>query len=125
MVVDDNADAANSLAMLLELEGHEVEPVYTSQQALTRAQLMKPEVVLLDIGLPEIDGYEVARRLRALPATARTRLIALSGYGQNEDKERSRAAGFDHHLTKPVDFAMLQKVLAATGAERNISQDDQ
>ncbi len=113
LVVDDNADSANSLAMLLELEGHEVESVYSSQKALERVESLKPDVVLLDIGLPDMSGYEVARRMRALPGLARARLIALTGYGQTEDKQRTRDAGFDDHLTKPVDFALLQKALAA------------
>jgi CheY-like chemotaxis protein len=113
LVVDDNEDSARSLAMILELEGHQVESVYSSQHALERVALFAPDVVLLDIGLPDMNGYEVARRIRALPEAMGIQLIALSGYGQAEDKENSRRAGFDYHLTKPVDFGTLQLALAA------------
>ena len=99
--------------MILELEGHQVESVYSSQHALERVELFAPDAVLLDIGLPDMNGYEVARRIRALPEAAGIHLVALSGYGQAEDKENSRRAGFDNHLTKPVDFGMLQLALAA------------
>jgi two-component system, chemotaxis family, CheB/CheR fusion protein len=111
LVVDDNQDSADSLRMLLELEGHQVESVYTAHSALERAQSYHPEVVLLDLGLPGIDGYEVARRMRALPGFEAVRLVALTGFGQPDDKKRSRSAGFDGHLVKPVEFALLQQVL--------------
>jgi PAS domain S-box-containing protein len=113
LVVDDNEDSARSLAMILELEGHQVEPIYSSQHALERVELFAPDAVLLDIGLPDMNGYEVARRIRAMPQAAGVHLIALSGYGQAEDKENSRRVGFDNHLTKPVDFGTLHLVLAA------------
>jgi PAS domain S-box-containing protein len=119
LVVDDNEDSARSLAMILEFESHQVESVYSSQQALERVESFAPDVVLLDIGLPDLDGYEVARRIRALPQAAGIHLIALSGYGQTEDKEHSRQVGFDGHLTKPVDFGLLQLALAA--ASRRVS----
>jgi PAS domain S-box-containing protein len=112
LVVDDNADAANSLAMLLEIDGHEAQAVYTSQQALERVKTFRPEVILLDIGLPEMNGYEVAQRIRSVKGLERVRLVALTGYGQSEDKQRTRDAGFDDHLIKPVDFSSLQRVLA-------------
>jgi len=115
MVVDDNADAANSLAMLLEIDGHEAQAVYTAQQALDRVEALRPDVILLDIGLPEINGYEVARRIRSLKGLEQVRLVALTGYGQSEDKQRTRDAGFDDHLIKPVDFSSLQRVLAWPG----------
>jgi PAS domain S-box-containing protein len=111
LVVDDNADAANSLAMLLEIDGHEAQAVYTSQQALERVETFRPEVILLDIGLPEMNGYEVARRIRCVKGLERVRLIALTGYGQSEDKLRTREAGFDDHLIKPVDFLSLRRAL--------------
>lgn len=110
-IVDDNADAANSLALLLELEGHNVECVHTSQHALERVESFKPDVVLLDLGLPEMNGYDVARFMRALPGMRLTRLVALTGYGQAEDKQRTRDAGFDDHLVKPVDFSLLRRAL--------------
>jgi CheY-like chemotaxis protein len=111
LVVDDNVDAADSLAMLLGLLGHEVELAYDGPAALTAAQQFGPDVVLLDIGLPILDGYEVARRLRA--GSRDLFLIAVSGYGQDSDRERSHQAGFDHHLIKPVDFEVLQKLLSS------------
>jgi CheY-like chemotaxis protein len=86
--------------------------VYTSQQALERVNTFRPEVILLDIGLPEMNGYEVAQRIRSVKGLERVRLVALTGYGQSEDKQRTRDAGFDDHLIKPVDFSSLQRVLA-------------
>jgi signal transduction histidine kinase/CheY-like chemotaxis protein len=112
MVVDDNVDAADSLALLLGLEGHEVECAYSAAAALQRVSAFAPDVVLLDIGLPDIDGYEVARRLRVLPGGVAIRLVALTGYGQAEDRERALTAGFEAHLVKPVDLATLSRVLA-------------
>ena len=114
LVVDDNADAANTLAMLLNLDGHEVRAVYSARTALDEVRGFEPDVVLLDIGLPEMDGYEVARRIREQSAFAGLRLVALTGYGQTEDRQRTRAAGFDDHLVKPVDMKALQEALART-----------
>ncbi len=119
LVVDDNQDAADSLAMILELEGHDVATVYTPQAALARVPTFQPDVALLDIGLPGMNGYELARRLRALPGAATIRLIALTGYGQAEDRERSRAAGFDGHIVKPAELRALQQVIAGTSAHPN------
>jgi signal transduction histidine kinase len=112
LIVDDNADAANSLAEVLDLDGHITAPVYSAREALSRAASFAPDVVLLDLGLPEMDGYEVARRLRERPEFAALRIIALTGYGQAEDVRRSWEVGFDNHLTKPVDFAALDRALA-------------
>lgn len=118
LVVDDNADAADALGLLLEREGHEVCTVYGSADALRRAREWQPEVVLLDIGLPQLDGYEVARRLRRDPALRQPRLIAITGYGQVDDRDRAHAAGFDEHLVKPVDLRALTTALAAATAAR-------
>jgi CheY-like chemotaxis protein len=112
LVVDDNRDAAESLAMLLSLDGHDVQAVFTPEQALERVATFQPEVMLLDIGLPGMDGYEVARRVRALPGGRQIRLIALTGYGQTEDRRRALAAGFNDHLVKPVEPARLAQSLA-------------
>jgi CheY-like chemotaxis protein len=112
LVVDDNIDAADSLALLLGLEGHQTECAYTAAGALQRVSAFAPQVVLLDIGLPDMDGYEVARRLRALPTGAAMTLVALTGYGQAEDRERALASGFDTHLVKPVDLVALARILA-------------
>jgi PAS domain S-box-containing protein len=111
LVVDDNADAVASLALLLRLAGHEVRTAGDGPAALELAPRFRPEAVLLDIGLPGMDGYEVARRLRALPELKDVLLMALTGYGQEEDRRRAREAGFDHYLTKPVEPAALQRLL--------------
>jgi CheY-like chemotaxis protein len=110
LIVDDNIDAAMSLAQVLALDGHVAEAVYGATDALRRAPAFAPDIVLLDIGLPEMDGYEVARRMRA--AGIRSILIALTGYGQAEDQQLARDAGFDAHMTKPVDFDALQLLIA-------------
>jgi PAS domain S-box-containing protein len=112
LIVDDNVDAADLIALLLQSEGHETQAVYTSKDALETVQAFKPEIMLLDIGLPEMDGYEVARRLRSLPGLKDMRLIALTGYGQAKDRERTRAAGFDDHLVKPVELLALKRSMA-------------
>jgi signal transduction histidine kinase len=109
LVVDDNADAADSLTLLLKLDGHQTQSVHTPSAALECAQRFEPEVILLDIGLPGMDGYEVARRIRA--RGSRARLIALTGYGQSEDVQRAREAGFDEHLVKPADPQELRRKL--------------
>jgi len=111
LIVDDNVDSADSLAMILNHSGHRAEPVYTGADALERAATFDPEFVLLDIGLPGIDGYEVARQLKGRSANAR--LIALTGYGQPADVRRAREAGFDRHLVKPVDLQRLLRELRA------------
>jgi PAS domain S-box-containing protein len=116
LVVDDNVDAAESIGTLLRLWGHEVRLAHTGPEALEAAGVYHPEVVVLDIGLPGINGHEVARRLRQQPGTERTVLVALTGYGQDEDRRRSMEAGFDHHLTKPVQPETLEELLAAIGS---------
>ena len=116
LIVDDNADAANSLSELLKMDGHTTHPVFSAEDALSNAESFAPDVVLLDIGLPRIDGYEVARRMRLISLTGPT-IVALTGYGQAEDRERAQAAGFDAHLVKPVDLAALAKLLARPGPQ--------
>jgi two-component system CheB/CheR fusion protein len=111
--VEDNVDMARSLALLLDRAGCETKVVHDGLAALESANGFRPEVVLLDIGLPGLDGYEVARRLRAVPEHAGLRLVAVSGYGQALDRRQSRDAGFDEHLVKPVDLETLLEVLAA------------
>ena len=112
LVVDDNLDAAESLALLLRAQGHEVRRAHSGPEALEIARDFMPEVILLDIGLPGMDGYEVARAVRADGVLARCHVIAVTGYGRDEDRRRSSEAGFDHHLVKPVTLAALQAVLA-------------
>jgi PAS domain S-box-containing protein len=114
LIVDDNQDAADSLALVLRFEGHEASVAYSAQAAIDAVQSSQPEFVLLDIGLPNMDGYEVARRIRASGACAH--IIALTGYGQLEDRQRSAAAGFAAHLVKPVDIGMLRSMLSETSA---------
>jgi two-component system CheB/CheR fusion protein len=119
LVVDDNVDVAESVALLLqEGLGHEVRVAHSGPQALELAREFRPEAVICDIGLPGMDGYEVARRLRRLPEGDSALLVALSGYGQEEDRQRSREAGFDVHLLKPVGWATLQPVLTQLGTVR-------
>ena len=113
LLADDNRDAADSLAMLLEMNGHSVTLGYTGEQALQLARQSVPSVMILDIGMPDITGYEVARRVRAEPWGRDVYLIAVTGWGQAEDKARAIAAGFDHHLTKPVDPDEVENVLQA------------
>ena len=115
LIVDDNRDAADSLAMLLQFEGRQTLCVYSGEEAIEQLAAFDPQLVLLDIGLPGIDGYEVARRLKA--AAPALRVIALSGYGQLEDRQRSAAAGFDAHLIKPVDLDALKHVLALASGQ--------
>lgn len=112
LIVDDNADAANSLAMLLALRGHETQVAFSARAALERIESFHPEVVLLDIGLPEINGYELARQLRARPTLQGVRLVALTGFAQAEDQQRARSAGFDDHVVKPVSLSALERALA-------------
>jgi CheY-like chemotaxis protein len=116
LIVDDNEDAANSLAMILKLGGHETASVYTAADALARAAAFRPDVVLLDIGLPGMDGYEVAQQMRELPGLRDVRLVAVTGYGRSEDRIRAREAGFDDHLVKPVEFSLLERALAGVRA---------
>ncbi|MDL2717881.1 MAG: response regulator [Acidobacteriota bacterium] len=111
LVVDDNVDAALTLAELLALEGHETHVAHDGPSAVDAARRLSPDVAILDIGLPGFDGHEVARRLRAEPALKGVLLVALSGWVQPDDRTRSREAGFDHHLAKPVEFKNLERVL--------------
>lgn len=113
LVVDDNKDAAESLAMMLELSGHDTRLAYSGPEALDAARQFLPQVVVLDIGLPGLNGYEVAQRLREDPAFGRPLLAALTGWGAEEDQRRARSAGFDWHFVKPVDASKLEDVLTA------------
>lgn len=110
LVADDNADALESLATLLALRGHEVYRAADGLSALESAQRYQPEIALLDIGMPQLDGYEVARRIRASPWRESMQLVALTGWGQESDRQRSRESGFNNHLTKPVDHELLTRL---------------
>ena len=107
LVVDDNVDAADTLEALLCLDGFEVTTVYDGFAAVNAANTIAPDVVVMDIGMPGMDGYEAAQMIRTQPGGGRVRLIALTGWGQSGDKKRAGEAGFDHHLVKPVDYDML------------------
>jgi CheY-like chemotaxis protein len=117
LVVDDNEDAATSLALLLEHLGHEVMTASDGQDGVTKAAALRPHVVFLDLGMPTMDGIEAARRLRALPDGEATILIALTGWGQERDVARTRAAGFDHHLLKPIEPDSFERLFSRRTAE--------
>jgi CheY-like chemotaxis protein len=112
LVVDDNQDSAKTLATVLRLTGNEVRTAFDGMKAVEAAEAFHPDVAVLDIGLPELNGYDVARRIRQEPWGREIVLIALTGWGQEADKREARAAGFNHHLVKPVNHAALQKLLA-------------
>lgn len=114
LVVDDNVDAAMTIGSLLKAWGHEVQSVFNGTAALETARSFRPEIILLDIGLPDMSGYEVAKQLRSEPALGGTIIAALTGYGQESDRNQSFAAGFDYHLTKPPDPKVLESLLAAS-----------
>ncbi|CAN7615105.1 hybrid sensor histidine kinase/response regulator [Massilia sp. LjRoot122] len=114
MVVDDNQDAAETLTMALGMFGCEVRVAHSAEAALDIAARFTPQVALLDIGLPDMNGYELARRLRGMPAMAQAVLIATTGWGQEKDREMAFGAGFNHHLTKPIDFEQLRRLLASS-----------
>jgi CheY-like chemotaxis protein len=118
LVVDDNVDAADTLATFLEMLGLQTQRAHDGPSAIAAAPGFRPDVVLLDIGLPGMSGYEVAKALRAHPGLGRVHLIALTGWGAEEDRRRAMAAGFDHHLTKPVDLGVLEDVLRQVQVEQ-------
>jgi PAS domain S-box-containing protein len=120
MIVDDNADAANLLSLLVEELGHTTTVALNASIALERAHEHPPQMLFLDIGLPDMDGYELARRLRTMPETEEAVLVAVTGYGQWEDKERARAAGFDHHLVKPINLTEITALIVSLGHETSI-----
>ncbi|HVR97578.1 MAG TPA: response regulator, partial [Thermoanaerobaculia bacterium] len=114
LVVDDNRDSADSLTMMLKLLGHEVATAYNGLQAVEMAESFQPDVALLDLGMPGLNGYDAARRIRQQTERHDVVLVALTGWGQEEDKRRSQEAGFDAHIVKPVDLAALEKLLAGS-----------
>jgi CheY-like chemotaxis protein len=115
--VDDSADAANSLAMVLRRLGNEIQTAHDGLEAVQTAATFRPDVVLLDIGLPKMNGYEAAKLIRDQSRGGKIAIIAVSGWGQDEDKRRAFEAGFDHHLTKPVEPAALNRLLALIAPE--------
>ncbi len=111
LVVDDNVDSAISMAMLLRMSGNETRIAHDGEAALQMADSFKPDLVLLDIGLPKLDGYEVARRIRSQPWGSGMHLVAVTGWGQDEDRRNTAQAGFDLHMVKPVDLESLDKLM--------------
>jgi len=118
LVVDDNVDAAQTLAILLRAIGHDVRSAHDGPTALQVAVDFCPNVVLLDIGLPGMNGYEVAKEMREQPSLKTALLIAITGYGQESDRRRSLEAGFDRHLVKPAAFDELRKILASVSGKK-------
>jgi two-component system CheB/CheR fusion protein len=118
LVVEDLHDSAETSAHLLRLWGYQTAIACNGERALEEAKTFHPDVVLLDIGLPGMDGYELARRLRQMEETAKALLVAITGYGQADDVKRSKEAGIDYHFLKPVDHAQLRKVLSQTQPQR-------
>jgi CheY-like chemotaxis protein len=123
LVADDNQDAADSLAMILEMGGHDVRVVHDGRSALTIAQTFRPDTALLDIGMPQLNGYQVAQALRKETWGAGIILIALTGWGQESDRQQAIEAGFDRHLTKPVDLDALEALLSEDADRRVILGD--
>jgi CheY-like chemotaxis protein len=117
LVVDDNQDVADTCLMLIELSGHQVRSAYTGREAIDVAETFRPQVILTDIGLPDIDGYEFARVIRSRPWAKATVLVAISGWGPGERQTQSEAAGFNHHLTKPIDPSTIESLLASLAAD--------
>ncbi len=113
LVVEDSEDARESLRLLLTMAGHEVKTAEDGPTGLLMLQSFRPEVAFVDVGLPGMDGYELARLARSLPATRGTRLVALTGYGQAEDRRRALDAGFDAHVAKPVDPGTMEDLLGS------------
>jgi CheY-like chemotaxis protein len=118
LVADDNQDAAESLTLQLQLAGHEVKTVHDGLEALDVAKAFQPQIVVLDLGMPRLDGYETARRMRLQSWSTRPTLIALTGWGQQQDRQRTSQAGFDVHLVKPVSEAQLFRALASAGQRK-------
>jgi CheY-like chemotaxis protein len=122
LVVDDNEDSANSLAVLLRRDGNTVRTAYDGLAAIAAAESFHAEVVLLDIGLPALDGYHVARQIRQTPWGRDIVLVAVTGWGQENDRRRTREAGFDAHLVKPVDFGLVRGLLGRAPAPERLGQ---
>jgi CheY-like chemotaxis protein len=111
LVVDDNRDSADSLAMLLDMKGHDARVAYDGESALAAARAFLPQLVLTDLAMPNVDGFGLLRELRSNPLLSLTRVVAMSGFGQASDREQSLAAGFDAHLVKPLEIGVLDSLL--------------
>lgn len=124
LVVDDNQDTADSLALMLEAMGHEARTAYDGARAIALADEFRPDLILMDIGMPRFNGFQAAQRIRAQPWADRVVLIAITGWAREEDKECSKEAGFDAHLTKPVDLKLLFRLLSAMNQPPSALGDD-
>jgi CheY-like chemotaxis protein len=111
LIVDDNVDAASTLSMLLRSDTHQIETAYSGREALKTVIAFMPDIVFLDIGMPEMDGYEVARAIRGMPEAGNPVLVALTGWGGENDRRRSQEVGFNEHLTKPADVSVIYATL--------------
>ena len=118
LVVDDNRDSAESLALMLAMSGSETRTAHDGMAAIGTAEAFRPDLVLLDIGLPQLTGYEVCRRIRQEPWGREMLLVAVTGWGQDEDREKSRQAGFDAHFVEPIELDSLRTLLASAGSGR-------
>jgi len=121
LIADDNKDAADSIGMLLRMNGHDVRVVYNGLDAVATANSMQPDAIVLDIGMPKLNGFDVARQIRRQAWAGRAVLVALSGWGQPDDRLRSQQAGFDQHLIKPVEPDALESILQTLGGRRGDS----
>lgn len=121
LVVDDNRDSADTLAMMLRILGHDAHTAYDGQEAVDRTAELAPDAALLDIGMPRLNGYEAATQIRQLPGGDQLLLVALTGWGQDEDRDRALASGFDSHLVKPIDHQELNKLLQEHSLRRRVS----
>ena len=116
LIVDDNRDAGKSLGLLLKIAGHVVDFAFDGEEAIAKAELFRPELILLDIGLPKINGYDACREMRTREWGKTIKMVALTGWGQAEDRRKSHEAGFDRHLVKPIEYGELTKILAEIGS---------
>ena len=117
LIADDLKDSADSLAILLSMSGHETQTAYDGEEAIRKANRLKPDIALLDIGMPKLNGYDLCKRIRAEEWGRHTFLVAVTGWGQEGDRRRAKEAGFDHHLVKPVDPAALMRLMATLAVE--------
>jgi len=114
LIVDDNHDAALTMSLVIRRRGHTVEVAHDGLEALEKLPVFRPDIVLMDIGMPHLNGYDACARMRVLPEGKGITIVALSGWGQDEDRRRSEEAGFDQHIVKPVDRATLERVIAGS-----------
>lgn len=118
LIVDDNVDAANMFALLIKFEGHDVRTAFNGADAIESVRDFTPDAVFLDISLPDMNGYRVAEQMRLIPALGKVMLVAMTGHGNDDDQDRSRRAGFDHHVVKPADHDYVKQLLDQAACRR-------